>query len=216
MRPLLLSLCTLWLTLEGQQLPVNMIRLTVRIQSPDIPENSFAAKPKVMYRAGTGYCRIEEMPDPDQGIHGLSIINEPDVWMVNLMTKSAQHFVDAGPTFNCRLPLFTVDKIETATDARNPISDLEFGRELAYFKAKSAVPRDGPVLRGKSTKAYMVEIGDSQLHLFTTGTPERPTAVARQHGNSREILWYGDYEELPFDAKLFAKPEGVRIEEAKQ
>src|SRR4026208_291228 len=60
----------------GQQPPDMMTKLTVRLQSPDIPEESFAVKPKTMYRAGNGYCRIEELPDPEQGIHGLMIITE--------------------------------------------------------------------------------------------------------------------------------------------
>ena len=60
-----------------------MTKLIVRLESPEVPGQSFAAKPKTLYRAGTGYCRTEELPDPEHGIHGLMIINEPDVWMVN-------------------------------------------------------------------------------------------------------------------------------------
>lgn len=48
-----------------------------------------------------------------------------------------------------------------------------------------------------------------------TGTPERPWAVAQKHGNVNEIFWYGTYEQLPFDQKLFAKPAGMKIEEVK-
>ena len=60
-----------------------------------------------------------------------------------------------------------------------------------------------------------MDIGDSQLFLFTAGAPERPWTIARQHGNAKEIFWYGVYEQLPFDPTLFAKPEGVKIEEVK-
>ena len=91
----------------------------------------------------------------------------------------------------------------------------QFGRELAYFKEKGATSRPGPTLQDKATTAYMVEIGDSQFLLFTSGTPERPVAVTRQHGSKRDVYWYGTYEEVPFDAKLFAKPEGVKIEDVK-
>lgn len=191
------------------------MKLTVRLQSPEIPADHFAAKPKTMYRAGQGYCRTEELPDPEQGIHGLMIINEPDVWVVNLLSKTAQHLVDSGPTFNCRLPMFQGDEVKSAADMKNPILELEFGRELAYFRQKGAPPKEGPVLQGKQTNVSMVQVGDSQLFLFTVDTPERPLAVARQRGGTREIYWYGLYEELPFEPKLFAKPEGVKIEEVK-
>ena len=61
--------------------------------------------------------------------------------------------------------------------------------------------------------AYTVQAGNSQLFLFTGGDPEAPVAVIRKNDKTREIFWYGEYEQLPFDAKLFAKPDGVKIEE---
>ncbi len=192
-----------------------MTKLTVRLQSPEIPEMSFAAKPKTMYRAGNGHCRTEESPDIERGLHGLMIVNEPDIWMSNLLTKSARHFVDPGPTFNCHLPMFHGGQAKSVSDSTDSLLDLEFGRELNYFRGKGAAPKQGPVLRDKPTNVYSVEVGDSQLLLFTTGNPERPWAVTRQHGNNREMYWFGTYEQLPFDPKLFAKPEGVRIEEVK-
>ena len=144
------------------------------------------------------------------------IINEPDVWMVNLLTKTGQHIVDSGPTFNCRMPIFHGDQIKSAGDMKDPLLELEFGRELAYFKGKGAPPKEGPVLQGRSTTAYATEVGGSHLYLFTTDTPERPWALVREHENIREIFWYSTHEQLPFDRKLFTKPEGVVIEEAKQ
>ena len=209
------GICVLSVVVFGQQPPETMTKLAVRLQSPDVPGQSFAAKPKVIYRAGSGYCRTEELPDPEQGIHGLMIINEPDIWMVNLLTKTAQHYVDPGPTFNCRMPMFQGEKIKSAADTKNPILELEFGHEIAYFKDKGAAPMQGPVLRDKPTIAYAWDVGDSLLLLFTTGTPERPWAVVRQHGETRETFWYGTYEQLTFDPKLFAKPGDVKIEEVK-
>jgi hypothetical protein len=71
------------------------------------------------------------------------------------------------------------------------------------------------LLQGKATKAYTVEIGDSQLLLFTSDTPEKPVAVARQHGNKRDAYWYGTYEEVPFDDRLFVKPDDIKVEDTK-
>lgn len=212
----LFSVIVLGQAASNQTAPAKMTKLVVRLQSPDAPEGSFATQPKAIYRAGTRYCRIEESPDPEHGIHGLVVINEPDTWLVNLLPKTAQHQVDSGPTFNCRLPVFvTGEDVKSAADTRSQLMGLEFGRELAYFEEKGAASGPGPTLEGKTTKAYKVEISDSQLILFTSGTPEKPVAVARQHGNKRDVYWYGAYEQVPFDAKLFAKPEGVRIEDAK-
>ena len=143
------------------------------------------------------------------------ILNEPDAWIVNLLTKTARHVVDTGPTFNCHLPIFSGEQVKSAADMKNPLLELEFGQELGFFKGKGGAPKEGPVLRDKPTTVYAVDVGDSQLFLFTTGTPERPWVVARKHDRVNEIFWYGTYEQLPFDQKLFTKPEGVKIEEIK-
>jgi len=193
-----------------------MTKLVVRLQSSEFPETSFASQPKTMYRAGTGYCRIEEFPDLENGIHGLVIMNEPDTWMVNRLNKSAKHFVDEGPTFNCRMPVF-VDQVRSVEDTKTKLMQLEFGRELAYFKRNGATESEGPVLQGKPTKAYSLEVEDCTLFLITTGTPERPVAIARDRAEpkNRETYWYGAFEQVPFDIKLFEKPQGVTIEDVK-
>jgi hypothetical protein len=151
MRNLFLVTCLLGGMSFSQQPPKTMTKVEVVLQSPDVPAGSFASKPKVMYRAGSRYCRVEEAPDPDKGIHGLLIISEPDYWMVNLLTKAGRHGVDSGPTFNCRMPIFP------------EISglDLEFGLELDYFKSRGVTPTPGPVLQTKQTTAYRVDVGDS-------------------------------------------------------
>ena len=83
-----------------------MTKLMVKLESPKIPKDSFGAQAKRMYRAGAKFCRTEENPDLENGIHGLMIINEPDVWMINRLDKTARHLVDGGPTYNCRMPIF--------------------------------------------------------------------------------------------------------------
>ena len=200
----------------AEEPPRRMIRLVARLESSDIPEESFAAQPKVIYRAGDRFGRTEELPDPEHGIQGLMIINEPDSWLINLVTHTGRHLLDTGPTFICRMPIFiNAEEVKSAEDLKKPLLELEFGRELAYFKGKGAVAKEGPILQGKPTKVYVVTAGVWQLLLFTGGEPERPVAVARVRENTRETIWYGAYEELPFDPRLFIKPEGGRIEEAK-
>src|ERR1700691_1890778 len=81
----------------SQDPPKQMTKVVVQLQGPEIPAESFAPKPKTMYRAGGRYCRMEEEPDTKNGIHGLAVTNEPDFWMTNLMTKTARHGVDPGP-----------------------------------------------------------------------------------------------------------------------
>jgi hypothetical protein len=73
----------------------------------------------LMYRTGNGFCRAEELPDPEYGIHGLAIINEPEIWIVNLLSKTAQHYVDPASTFNRRMRMFQ----ERAASPTTPRTD---------------------------------------------------------------------------------------------
>jgi len=190
-----------------------MTKMVVQLQGSDSLPGGFAAQPKTMFRAGTQYCRIEEEPDVEHGIHGLVIINEPDIWMVNLEDKTAKHMVDDGPTFNCRLPIFAGWLSDVPEDEAGPIAELEFGHELEFFKNQGARPETGPVLQTKQTTAYFLKFGESAVVLFTYGAPERPLGVAWKRGEKHDIL---SYSEVPFDAKLFAKPDYVKIVESKQ
>lgn len=198
----------------AQETPKTMNRITVQLDGSEVPQNSFARKPKNIYRAGSTYCRVEEAPDPEHNIRSLLIVNEPNVWMVNLATKTAQHTVDPGPTFHCHLPIFsgpvpnTPDKVDYAK------LELEFGYELEYFRKMSAVRQDpGPVLQKQQTVAYFLDMGETRFALFTYGASEFPLLVAHTVGNKGEMLWYSGYGQVPFDLKLFAKPEGVTIAE---
>jgi hypothetical protein len=215
MKRLLLLICVLAGAISAQEPPKTMTKIEVVLQSPDAPAGSFATKPRVFYRAGNQYCRVEEAPDPDQGIHGLMIINEPDYWIVNLFSKTARHGVDPGPTFNCRLTIFANGTPQSLDDESKQIMQLEFGRELEFFKSRGAIPKKGPVLQTKETIGYTIAVGTKTLALFTYGTPERPLAVSQQRNGKNDIYWYSGYGQMDFDPRLFAKPEGVKIEESK-
>lgn len=199
----------------GQQPPKVMTRVEVTFHSPDVPEGSFAAKPKVFYRAGDRYCRIEEAADAEHGLHNLMIINEPDYWSVDLIAKTAQHGVDPGPTFNCHLPMFAYGSPQSLDDETKEIRQLEFGRELDFFENKGAVAEPGPVLFKHETTSYKAQVGTATLKLFLAKSPELPIAVSLQRGDKNEIFVYSQYARMEFDPKLFAKPADVKIQDSK-
>lgn len=114
--------------------PSKMIHAIVQMSGTDFPAESFAAKPKIFWRASSQYCRIDEEPDPPNGIQGKMVINEPDAWLINLADQTAKHLLDTGPTFNCKLPIFAYDA-ETAT---SKIGELEIGHELVFFQTNGA------------------------------------------------------------------------------
>ena len=160
----------------GEDAPATMTKFVVKRASPETPKDSFAAQPKRMYRAGSRYGRIDENPDLEHGIHGLMIINEPDIWLVNRLTKTANHIVDEGPTFDCRMPIFAnAEDVTFDEGLKKPENQLEFGQEMEYFLSRSGAPTPGPDLQGTATMAYAVNAGNSHLFLFTGGDPEAPS-----------------------------------------
>ena len=219
----MLTLCLFLLlatrTLIASDTPKTMTKIEAHLEGPQVMAGSFSAKPKVIYRADSRYCRLEEAQDTENKIHGLLIVNEPDAWMVNLYDKSAQHMVDPGPTFNCKLPIFAT--VDSKDEAGILYQDLQFGSELKFFKKMGAAGQPGPDEGGKKTTQYTIEIGSTRFVMLTIKgsdekTPnERPLAVGRAVGDKGEVFIYTAYDEIPFDPKLFAKPESVKISEAK-
>lgn len=190
--------------------PSTMIHAIVQMSGTDFPAESFAAKPKIFWRATNQYCRIDEEPDPANGIHGKLVVNEPDAWLVNLADQTAKHVLDPGPTFNCKLPIFAFDP-ETA---KSRIGELEIGHELEFFHTNGAKLIEGPKLEFEA-KYYELKIADSVLRLVERVDTHAPILISLLRGNkvfnARYLLW----GEVPFKTDLFAKPTGVKIDEAK-
>lgn len=191
--------------------PTKMTHVVVRMNGSDIPADSFAAKPKVYWRAGSRYCRVDEEPDPERGIHGRTVINEPDAWLVNLADHTAKHILDRGPTFNCRLPVFASDPETT----KGKLGELQFGRELEFFRSNGAEQIQGPHLEFKANY-YELVIGDAVLRLVERADIHAPVLIGLIRGDKttevRYLLWD---DQVPFKADLFAAPTDVKIQEVK-
>jgi hypothetical protein len=196
---------------QGGSTPTKMTHLIAQMSGTDIPKDSFAALPKTYWRATNQYCRIDEEPDPKNGIHGRTIINEPDAWLINLADNTAKHFVDQGPTFNCKLPIFAFDP----EMAKSKIGELEFGRELEFFRANGAKPVEGPKLENKANY-YELTIGDSVLTLVELQDIHAPLMIGLIRGQEVTKIRYQLWDDqVPFKSDLFARPTGVKIEEVK-
>ena len=192
----------------GDDTPSTMTHAVVQMSGTGIDPSSFAARPKEYWRASNKYCRVDEEADQEHGIHGRLIINEPDVWMVNLADRSARHFVDPGPTFNCKTPIFAFD----AETAKSKVGELEFGRELEFFTENKAELITGPKLDFKANY-YELLVDDSVLRLVEREDPHAPLLVALKKGDKllqvKYLLWDSN---VPFKIDLFAKPTGVTIQ----
>jgi hypothetical protein len=70
-------------------------------------------------------------------------------------------------------------------------------------------------MQDKETIRYQIEAGDTKLALSTYGESEPPMLAGLVSKNKNEVYWFSGYGQVPFDPKLFAKPEGINMEEVK-
>lgn len=210
----------MWLTLAvspfcasvvlGQQVPKTMTRVSTRVIEPAPKQGSFAAEPRTVWRAATKYARIAESPDPENHIHALVIVREPDVWIVNLFDKSGKHIIDSGPVLEVHLPVF-----EPTEGAKTKLNDLEIGNELEFF-AKNGAKESGDVLEGRGSTRHEVTIDSDKVALWTDAKSGEPVRVRLVRGSQTQTIEYVAYEvELPFDPSLFQPPSGITIQESK-
>lgn len=87
--------------------PAKLVHLVTTDVTPGIPAGSFNAQPKSFYRIGSDKMRVDEALDLANGIHGVMVTAEPNIWMANLYDHTGKHVVDPGPTFFAKAPSFT-------------------------------------------------------------------------------------------------------------
>ncbi len=187
-----------------------MTKIVTRLESARVDPDSFAAKPKTLYLAGSTYARFEEEPDKSRGVQGLTVVSEPDVWIINLLDRTGRHQVDKGPdlTVHCNI---------LPSGGPKEFQALEFGKEIDFFKARNATPAAGRVIDGMDCRATELKYGDFRLVLYYTaaekGVPRRLELF--RDGVPNVAIRYLHYErDLPFNPDFFKPPPDIKMTEA--
>ena len=198
---------------SGRCIPKGMVRIETANMTPRIPQGSFASKPRVLYRAGRLFARIEEARDTEHGIHGLIVVHAPDSWLVNLDDRTGQHIVDPDPEPGVRTMVFQSE--EMPSDFPTELSQLEFGCEVSFFSELKAEQTPHEAGGRKLTK-HVATKGIWRLTMLTEPGDSRPQALLlSQHDKVVVALKYISYREnQEIDLKLFEKPPGIAFQEA--
>ncbi len=189
-----------------------MLKVVVRNVTPGVSRDSFAGQPKTIYRLGVRYGRTEEALDTEKSIHGLIIANEPDSWMINLITKTGQHLIDRGAPFHFHQPI-----LWSAEEMPQSLKDFEFGCELAFMKTNGSARPERTEVQGEKVLRYGMDAGGRLVTLYVGIKDEKPRAVIVVKGG--EVVYglrYDSWEDgLAPDLNLFQPPEGIKFEDAK-
>jgi len=194
----------------GEDQPSTMIRMVVRVMGPGIKLGTRPALPKTIYRAGAHHARIEDPPDARERMQKLTIISEPDAYSVNLITKRGTHVVDQGGPDDLHLP------VVLPFDPKHhlpKLDRLEFGDEYSFFEDGGAAKEAGPIINGKPTDALRLPETDGNATLVLRAGTEIPIFLSWHTQDGDYKYEYIEYKELPYDATLFKKPDGITYRE---
>jgi hypothetical protein len=190
--------------------PQRMVKAVYVNLGPDIDKASSAAQPKTLYRLGSSYGRVEEDAQAATGLHQLMVVNERDVWTVNLVNNEGTHYVNQGDTGQFRAPLF-ID-----ADGSPFLTSLEFGCEVASIRAAGA-PRPRRVeVAGQRLDRYDVTRGGESIMLLAEPGTDLPYAIGFYRDGSTVFgIRYIEYSNsLSPNLALFERPSGVTFTDA--
>jgi len=200
----LIALLFLLLPMAAHAVEEKMLYVEYRLVSKKITADSFDAQIKKVWRIGKDYLRFEDAPNPQTKIHGLIIVAEPDIWIVDRNSNQAQHTVDPGPELKIHFPLF-------ASETSPKLRELEFGKELEYFRVNNAKELPAQDVDGFKCKVFRLEMDDREVLLFlkTDDTPLQIAVKSPEYEYAMRFLRYEPNRKA--DKLLFQLPPGVQI-----
>lgn len=188
--------------------PAKLVKITTADSSPAVPSDSFARKPKVMYRLGNGKVRLEEQHDPAQNVQLLIISDAPISWMIDLASKSGQKAVDTAESKEVHVPIFAEEGLPAE------IMALEFGCEHEFIAHKDTQHEHKEGKSG-SGMTHFVKSGPWKATLLMRGDSDHIiAAILSRDGKVVAAVRYLAYEKLEnVPDGLFAPPPDIKFEE---
>ena len=192
--------------------PLKLVHIVETAVTPGIDPASFGAQPRTYYRIGNDKLRIEEAPDNANGIHGLVIVAEPNIWMINLFDATGQHIVDPGPTFNAVASVIAIQGLP------GKLAGLQLGCEADFLAANAVAPTRTEHIGDAYFTTYRIADGNDAIELLEHRGTVTPAYARYYHvGELKLVLRYDVYErDLPEDPSLFLAPTGIALHEAEK
>jgi hypothetical protein len=189
--------------------PASLVHIVTTETTPGLDPQSFDAQPKSLFREGAKRSRLEEQPDDAAKVHALAVIDEPNIWMANLLDKTGRHIVDPGPTLETHASVFADDRIAPK------ILDLEFGCEAAYVAANMPKVDRVETIDGVPLDVHRLVDGTEAVEILQR--PGVATPAFARYYRAGKLVWalrYDRYEiDPPSDPDMFTAPKGITYEE---
>jgi hypothetical protein len=181
-----------------------MLYVEYRFTGKGVAADSFDAQVKKVWRVGDTLLRFEDAPNPETKEHVLSIVAEPNIWVIDRNTNKGQHVVDPGPSFKVHFPLL-------ASELSTKIRELEFGGELEYFRKNGARELAPQEIEGTLCKPLKLSIDDRDMTLYVK-TDDTPFLIVVKSADYEYSMRFVRYEpNRKVDKSLFHPPVDVKI-----
>lgn len=183
-----------------------MLYVEYRLAGKQVAADSFDAQVKKVWRVGDTLLRFEDAPNPVTKIHGLIIVSEPDIWIIDRNTNKGQHTVDPGPNFKMHFPLL-------ASEESEKLRELEFGDELNYFLSNGAKAMPQREVEGVLCKPLQLNIDDREVTLYVR-TNDMPLLISVKAPDYEYSMHFLRYEpDRKVNKSLFQRPSDVQIKD---
>jgi hypothetical protein len=189
--------------------PAGLVHIVTREITPGIDPVSFNAQPVSLFRQGARRSRLEEQPDEAHKSQALAVIDEPNIWMVNLTDRTGRHIVDPGPELAAHASVFADPKVSPR------ILELEFGCEAAFVAAHAAKVDHTENLEGVMLDVHRFMDGSEAVEILEKSGSADPL-VARYYrgGKLAWVIRYDLYDtQAPADPAMFTAPAGIKFED---
>lgn len=199
-----LALLLLLATFSANAADDSMLYVEYHLAGKKIAPDSFDAQVKKVWRVGDTLLRFEDAPNPSTKIHGLIIVAEPDIWIIDRNTNKGEHTVDPGPNYKLHFPLLASEQSET-------LRELEFGREVEFFLRNNATALPQQEIEGVLCKPLRVNIDDREVTLYTR-TNDLPLLIAVKSADYEYSVRFLRYEPArKVNKSLFSPPSEAQI-----
>jgi len=194
---------------SGGCAPAGLFSATVRDISPGLAASSQRAQPRQLWRSGARFFRSLEQPQPN-GRQALVIIAEPDIWAIDVGSRSGRHTTDPGPDLFVRAPI-----LPTGADLPPELHALEFGCEMDFVAAHA--PAAQQIIDWGSAKAgvHVFSSGEHSLAMLVDTRRNAPVMLSYlRQGRPVFVLRYDEYRRNQGERpQLFEPANNVRMTE---
>jgi hypothetical protein len=190
--------------LPAQAADEKMLFAEYRVVSADLPDSSPEAQPRKVWLLGKDFLRFEDVPNPETKVHGLIIVNEPDIWIIDRNKGEGQHAIDPGPQYAIHFPIFSREQSAK-------LKRLEFRSELKFFLENGAQELASQTVDGIKCRLYRLELDDRELTLFLK-PDNRPLQIELQSAAVKYAVRFLRYDpDQKPDMTLFRVPPGIKL-----